>query len=345
MVRTVTLQTIADRLGISKATVSYALRDDPKITETVRKRVKEEAANLGYRPDPALSRLAAYRWPDQPRAETGTTVVYLSSFNKPDPPGERVLMETIKAEIERLGYEFSILRVNEYKTVSGLLRVLKNRGVAGIIVGTVRKLDCEVIRNMDWSVFPAVACGGGYYNPPIPTFTFHVHQSVMLAWQKAVEYGYKRIALALYAEPTPSEDDILRYGAAQWVIDSVAEKENRIAPWVGSIYEPEKAIPWLKKNKPDAVISYHIGLQQMYMDLGAISETTGFAVFHMEEETNPIYSGAVRENHRRARLLGKQLDLYIRHHIRPSDGPPMTSLLQMAWQEGTTLPRRQQTND
>lgn len=270
----------------------------------------------------------------------GSTVVYLSSFEWPDPPGESALIHTAKTEIEKLGYAFSVLRTCEYKSSAALARVLKNRGVAGLIVGSIRTLDCPVIKAMDWSGFPAVACGGGYYNPPIPTFSFHFHQGVLLAWEQAIAHGYRRIAAALYSEPTPSDDDIMRYGAATWALDKMVHPNNRIPPWCGSLYEPEKAIPWLKKYRPDAVLTYHPGIYHRFLNNNAVDASTGFVFFHLENEPGTIYSGSVRDNQRRMQLLAKQLDLYIRHNIKAADGPPVSTLMQMSWYEGSTLPKK-----
>ena len=49
-----TLQDIAKRAGVGKATVSLALRNDPKISAATRERVRAIAEELKYRPDPAL---------------------------------------------------------------------------------------------------------------------------------------------------------------------------------------------------------------------------------------------------------------------------------------------------
>lgn len=43
-----TIQDIADKMGISRSTVSKALNDAPDISETLRKQVLETAVVLGY---------------------------------------------------------------------------------------------------------------------------------------------------------------------------------------------------------------------------------------------------------------------------------------------------------
>jgi LacI family transcriptional regulator len=52
-----TLKTIAALTGLSIATVSRALKDAPDIGEDTKRRVREEAARVGYRPNRAGVRL------------------------------------------------------------------------------------------------------------------------------------------------------------------------------------------------------------------------------------------------------------------------------------------------
>ncbi|MEM7300599.1 MAG: LacI family DNA-binding transcriptional regulator [Pseudomonadota bacterium] len=48
MAERITLSTIADKLGVSTATVSLALRDSPLVAEATRERIKEQAREIGY---------------------------------------------------------------------------------------------------------------------------------------------------------------------------------------------------------------------------------------------------------------------------------------------------------
>ena len=47
MTKRVTMQTIADVVGLSKNTVSLALRNDPQIPEATRQRIRETAEAMG----------------------------------------------------------------------------------------------------------------------------------------------------------------------------------------------------------------------------------------------------------------------------------------------------------
>ena len=59
--RRITQKDIAHHAGVTQATVSLALRNHPSVSAEVRDRIVALAEKLGYRPDPMLSSLVAYR--------------------------------------------------------------------------------------------------------------------------------------------------------------------------------------------------------------------------------------------------------------------------------------------
>ena len=71
--RRATIDDVAAGAGVSVATVSRALRGLPNVAESTRKRVKDVATDLSYRPDPAAARLAA--------GTTGTVMVAVPVLN------------------------------------------------------------------------------------------------------------------------------------------------------------------------------------------------------------------------------------------------------------------------
>src|SRR5579862_1686045 len=54
----VTLKDIALSLGLCQATVSLAMRDNPRIPVERREQIKAAAMRMGYRPNPAATTLA-----------------------------------------------------------------------------------------------------------------------------------------------------------------------------------------------------------------------------------------------------------------------------------------------
>lgn len=69
---TCTMRDVAAHLGISHATVSRALRNDPRITESVRLSVVKAANKLGYKRDPKMAELMSHVRATKARAFQGT---------------------------------------------------------------------------------------------------------------------------------------------------------------------------------------------------------------------------------------------------------------------------------
>src|ERR1700712_5330659 len=78
----ISLRDIAAEVGVSHVTVSLALRGDPRIPAARRQEIAEAAERLGYRPDPMLSSLAAYRQAKKPM-EIRSTVAWLNQWPNP----------------------------------------------------------------------------------------------------------------------------------------------------------------------------------------------------------------------------------------------------------------------
>ena len=73
MTKRATIADIAQRAGLSKGAVSYALNGLPGVSESTRQRVLKLAAEMGWRPNSATRALSASRagasawsWPGRP---------------------------------------------------------------------------------------------------------------------------------------------------------------------------------------------------------------------------------------------------------------------------------------
>src|SRR2546421_97792 len=74
-----TIRSLASRLRLSAMTVSRALRNAPGVSAATRKLVVTAAENRGYRPDPSLAVLNAYRHGKR-HLLPHETIAYLTNF-------------------------------------------------------------------------------------------------------------------------------------------------------------------------------------------------------------------------------------------------------------------------
>ena len=99
----VTQKEIARKAGVDASTVSLALAGHPRIPESTRAHIRQVAAELGYRPDPALSSIAAARWQGR-RDAKGTALAFLADDLKTAEIELKLYLEGVRQQAGLLGY-------------------------------------------------------------------------------------------------------------------------------------------------------------------------------------------------------------------------------------------------
>lgn len=251
------MRTLAERLGVTKTTISLALRDHPSISQATRDRVKQLAKELNYRPDPALAAIAATRW-SSGSLDRHVVIAFLC-HNRPD--GEFPHPRYLKGAQERaseLGYKLETFFVDEYPSAKAASRVLYSRGIRGILVSPVWDLKYAWTADMEWEKFTAVCCGIGWVRPPLHTVTKDVFGTTRLVWEIAAEAGFKRIGGAINCHRPLVEDDWLRFGASSASIGLLGLNNDSPIPLLSTQVEDERALmEWYERYKPDLIIGFN----------------------------------------------------------------------------------------
>lgn len=142
----VSMKDIAQRCGVSVATVSKALNGQPDIGEETRRRISEAAKEMGYMTNSAARALKTNRtynlgvlFVDEQRSGLGHE--YFSS-----------MLESIKEEAERHGYDITFINQNVGGRTMSYLQHCLYRGVDGVIVACVDFTDPRVQELVDSSI-------------------------------------------------------------------------------------------------------------------------------------------------------------------------------------------------
>ncbi len=133
----VSLRDIAAAAGVCLMTVSLSLRDNPKISQSTRERVQRLARELGYHPDPEISRLMKRLRTS--RTARGTTSLAILDFyprlDFAELSYHRRIRQGVLARAEELGFTVSQLKAAAYKfNLEHILKLLRNRGIDGLIL-------------------------------------------------------------------------------------------------------------------------------------------------------------------------------------------------------------------
>lgn len=211
----VTIQRIANYLGVSKGTVSLALRNNPRISATTRDRVKAAAEHLGYRPNPAVAAWMAHRRRANPD-ELGASIAFLNLW--PDPaewnasPWFTRFVTGARQRARALGFGFE-----EYwlaapgMTAKRMSGILKTRGIQGVIVGSLTETGTPPA--LDWQDFVAVAQSHSLTHPDSPQELAGIDQGLERCGEVAVDLLVPQLH---NNEPGPPSQPIIAQSRGAW---------------------------------------------------------------------------------------------------------------------------------
>ena len=253
------LREIARCLGVSHVTVSLALRDSPRVSASTKERIKKAANEMGYRPDPMLTALAAYR-SRRSTPEIHSVVAWINAWADPEElRGYKEFDLYWKGASEcaaKFGYRLEEFRLHKQMTPRRLHQIFRARNIRGIL------LPPHGPYRLDWQDFPwheyAVArFGRSLKFPAAHLVTADQLTNTYLAVEQMRERGYRRIGLLTFASDLDPLGSHFTAGflSARELLDSAdslpifcIEK-----PITGDLVARFQR--WMEKEKPDALLS------------------------------------------------------------------------------------------
>lgn len=268
----VSLRDVARAVGVSHMAVSLALRDDPRVSEARRREIRAKAEQLGYRPDPMLSSLAAYR--NTRRSTTvRATVAWLNQWA--DPRALRRLREFdaywrgARATAEQLGYRLEEFVVGPELSPERLEAILAARGVRGLLIPPHHR--GLRLPGFGWAAYAVVRFGYSMSEPRAHVVANDQMSSARLAYEKVRARGYQRIGFVTSERFDQNTSGNFRAGflAAQ---DAAGETRRALAPFylaeTLAAGDGTRLRGWLRTAAPDAVITTHPALRRLLTELG-----------------------------------------------------------------------------
>lgn len=256
--RQATLGTIAAAAGVSRATVSRALNDNPVISQKVRLKIQGMAKKLGYRPDPEVSRLLGYLKRSR-KAAFVSVIGVLDAFRPPltmkaDAYTVRLLAGA-KERAEALGYRLEELALYaERMTPRRFDQIVQARGIKGLLVPPEPEPLFQA--GIDWGAVMAVATTTTARPLDLHRVLPHNHTNMRRLIEAGLEWGYKRPGLvswpilderqmnapsAIYAWYAHGVKRIPALPVFEWNWREPAKMERGMATWMKR-YEPDMVL-------------------------------------------------------------------------------------------------------
>jgi len=335
----VSLQELADRVGVSRSTVSLALRDKGRISEALRQRVKAVAKEMGYWPDPVMSAFSRRRWRGQP-ASSGSVIAVLRQSRT-----SQHWRSDLEQAALQYGYRADEFVLDEYASERGLADILHLRGIAGILV--LEQTPPVPLEVDIWKEFRGVYCGP-YPGDEIDECPFDVvrndpFDAVAIAWRRAVAAGYRRIGLLLLTlAATPNSLEEKALAAYRYHQRAAKRPAARLEPFVrafGQRFDPVGSVgKWFEEQRPDLVIASNVPFLGWITAGGRrIPEDVGFICLRAKPE-HPEVAGFQPDTESIARAGLKHLHDLIQHPDQATRGLSGALILHPRWIPGPSFP-------
>lgn len=338
MIGKITMADVAREAGVHQTTVSLALRNDRRLAEETRVRIRAIAERMGYRPNPLVSALIAERKKGM-SSEYGSTLAFLTTGKTRDRWRQsRQYVNTYEAMIrhaEARGYKLAEFWLDEPgMTGERLAHILLHRGIRGIIVCPVQ-VDRRSLA-FDFSSFAAVAIGYALQSPLLDHVAVDLCATMRLVVQELEARGFRRIGFVTPGD-TSNRVNHLSLGAF------LAERHNAprrfIRPLVAAQWERSTVMNWLRQTEPDVVIlptqSSIISLKRWLLEEG-VSVPGFLSLVCLDCHRHTDDSGILQDLETEASAIIEFVTGRVQRASFGIPSHPQTILVGGVWREGRT---------
>jgi LacI family transcriptional regulator len=344
-----TFADIAKQAGVCKATVSLAMRNNPRIPIETRDRIKDIALKMGYRLNPLVSANMAQIRRSKPRGASKATIGLLNTFIDEQLKDKRVewhiqsrFLKGAKRRSEELGFDFDFLEFDlAYYSGDRIQQVLMSRRVSGLVLGPLRFSNMEL--NLDWSKFAVSSIGFSDTLGNIPSVFYDNFRCMQDVLECLSKRGYRRIGFITDSENELRGGHLWNAGFLEYQ-NRVVDSNDRVP--ILRIPKPELLFGasdfesmhfWYKKNKPDVVIAFRSQILDFFQGLGyKVPEDFGYMVLNWSSKTDGC-SGYRQCHEEMAEVAVNIVSERLYNNERGELTKPRTTLLRGDFVEGFTL--------
>jgi LacI family transcriptional regulator len=335
-----TIRGLAKQLGLSRTTVSEALRGLPRVHRKTALMVRNAANAAGYRPNPLASAVMSQIRRSRSQAfRGGLAAVNLDETDRPSYAQRyhEALVAGAHARASELGYRLQTFLVGqEGVTVERLDSILQSRGIQGLLI--LPAWQQPDFSSLNWSRYSGVYTDYLIERPALHSIASDHFRSLMAALQRLGRMGYRRPGLFLRRH----HDERLHY---RWEGAFLAYQRShrntgRVPPLVMEEFNRVQFVRWFKSHRPDVVLGHKVEAVEWMAQCGArVPETAGFFSLNVTTEGRPC-AGLDQQ----PQLLGARgVELLIAQLQRNERGiptPASLTVIPALWKDGPTLVAR-----
>jgi LacI family transcriptional regulator len=273
------LREIAAAAGVCLMTVSLSLRGSPKISSATRDRVQRLARNLGYQPDPEISRLMRHlRTSRTTQGKVGLAILdFYPERDFTENSYSHRIREGATSRAGELGFGVTPLHAADYEfNLKHVLKIVRHRGLDGVLLlPSVAPIELDARET--WDGLSVVATSNSILSPRFHSVVPHQFANMMRLIDIMHAQGHRKICAIFdefFDERTAHNFTAAlnwhRHGGRTLVLPNqmaAADKASLVVRWLEE-HEPDlvfaqasdhvaNALPKLKRRKklpPPAVV-------------------------------------------------------------------------------------------
>ena len=336
-----TLQDVADRANVHRSTVSLALRDHPRISEPVRRKIKNIAKRLDYRINPLVSALMQSR--RSGRAVRHLTLAFVTNYPtrfgwRPEAHDRPNFFPGASERAKDFGYGLQHFWMGEPgMTSKRFCDILTVRGIHGLLIG--RLPPGQSAMTLAWERFSSVALGMTLRSPLLHHVTENHFDTAWESMRQSAARGYLRPGF-VFSEaddsPRVGERWLSAYRGYQLNLPEV----DRIPPCPKSPTDESTFREWFKKWRPDAILTNHSPPVVRWLESMGKQVPRDVGLIELEEHKNLGCAGVYYDPNKIGALAVEMLIGLLHRNEKGVPTDQHEVMLTGEWYEGKTLPDR-----
>lgn len=336
---------VARRAGVSKNTVSLALRGSPRVSEATRLAVEHAAAELGYRHNAVVGCLMA----ELRKSGTKRFEALLGLLNANEDrdafrahPTVPCYVEGCRRRATQLGYGLDEFWLHDPE-VDGqrLASIMRARGIRGLLVVGLMKGNRLPARMAGlWEEFPAVVTGVRTRGPSLSLACADHHGLALTAYEQALALGYRRPGLVL--DPVIDELTEGRFTAGYMTGQQKSlQGDGRLPPFTlvrEARRDPAVFGEWLGRWAPDVVFTLYHEVARWLEKLGRRPGRDVGLIQYEWRKDHSDWAGMDQRNELVGEAAVDMLVSMVQHGAKGVPACPLATMVTSQWVDGLTAP-------
>jgi LacI family transcriptional regulator len=335
---------VAQACGVSKNTVSLALRASPRVAESTRDRVLKTAEEMGYQLNPTVAHLMAeLRKGRSPGFQAVLAIINAhetrDAFTKHSTIP--VYVRGCRSRAMQLGYQLDEFWLHEPKVPAARwISIFKARNIRGIlVVGLMDENRLPGHLAPLWEEFPAIVTGVRTREPALSFACSDHHMLALVSFEKALALGYQRPALVLDGVIDQLTEGRLSAGflSAQSRNLSLEKRTQPFYEVAEARKDPSIFRRWLDQNQPDVIFTLYHEVARWVQNLGLrMPEDIGLIQYEWRVP-HADWAGMDQRNDLVGEAAVDMLITMIHHKRSAIPEHPRATLIGSQWVDGWTV--------